>query len=93
MLGKNFDLSVAFVESFLMKKFNKMYRKKNKPANVLSFLYSKNSGEILISKKNIKNADYLFLHSLLHLRGLEHGKKMNTKEKQLAELFKINTKV
>jgi ssRNA-specific RNase YbeY (16S rRNA maturation enzyme) len=87
VLGKNFDLSVAFVDSSLMKKFNKIYRNKNKTANCLSFLYSKNNGEILINKINKKKADQLFIHSILHLRGFEHGLKMDKEEKKWQKIL------
>ena len=37
ILGKNYSLSVAFVDEKTSQKLNKKYRGKNKPTNVLSF--------------------------------------------------------
>lgn len=66
-----------------------------KPANILSFPLSKTTGEIFIdlttAKKEMKKFDmkerefigYLFIHGLLHLKGLKHGKKMEKEEGKL----------
>jgi probable rRNA maturation factor len=102
ILGKKFSLSVVYADDKLIKKLNKKYRKINKATNVLSFPLSKNEGEIFINiplaKKEAKKSkisekkyiDYLFIHSLLHLSGYRHGKKMQEKEKQITKKFKIN---
>ncbi len=82
VLGKDFDLSVVMANDAMMKKLNETYRKKKGATDVLSFSLSKNMGEIFINKK-AKNPDYLFLHSLLHLKGLNHGKKMEKEEKKI----------
>ncbi len=92
VLGKKYDLSVVFVGDEIMKNLNKIYRKKDKIANVLSFPLSKENGEILINdkfKKEKEYSDYLFMHSLLHLKGLRHGKKMEKEEKELIKKFNI----
>lgn len=88
-MAKSYTLSVVFAENELMRKLNKKYRKKNKVASVLSFPLSKTEGEMFL------NAGYsreemisLFVHSLLHLKGLKHGKKMSEQEKKC--LKKIN---
>jgi ssRNA-specific RNase YbeY (16S rRNA maturation enzyme) len=84
VLGKNYDLSVVSASSALMKKLNETYRKKKGGANVLSFPLSKTMGEIFINKNlKIKNQNYLFIHSLLHLKGMKHGTKMTREEKKL----------
>lgn len=90
VLGKKYDLSAVFADNALMKELNKTYRKKAEPANVLSFALSKKEGEIFINKKfeKQKYSDYLFVHSLLHLKGFKHGKKMETEEK-IIKRFKI----
>lgn len=82
ILGENYDLSFSFVARDKMQKLNNTYRKKNYSANVLSFPLSKEEGEILINKtyQGKKYADYLFIHSLLHLKGLKHGSKMDKEE-------------
>ncbi len=85
VLGKEYDLSIVFADNALMKKLNKTYRKKAESANVLSFPLSKTMGEIMINKnlkiKNQNYIDYLFLHSVLHLRGFRHGKKWMPKKR------------
>lgn len=82
VLGKKYDLSVVLASQAMMKKLNETYRKKKGAANVLSFPLSENMGEIFINK-NAAQKDFLFIHSLLHLKGLKHGKKMDKEEKKL----------
>ncbi len=86
-LGENYDLSFCFIASDEMQKLNRLYRKKDYSANVLSFPLSKNEGEILINKiyKETAYADYLFIHSLLHLKGLKHGSKMDKEEIEIMQ--------
>lgn len=86
VLGKSFNLSVVLTDDNLLKKLNRKYRGKNKSTSVLSFRLSKKDGEIFINKKFAKQKgyfDYLFIHSLLHLKGFRHGKKMEEEEKKL----------
>ena len=88
VLGEKYDLSFSYVASVEMRRLNKIYRKKDYPANVLSFPLSEDEGEILINKNCQKNKGvsfYLFTHSLLHLSGLKHGKKMDEKETEIMQ--------
>ena len=55
ILGKNYSLSLAFVKKNKMKEINKIYRKKNKPTNILSFPLTKTSGEIIICPSVVKS--------------------------------------
>lgn len=90
ILGSKYDLSVALVDDLTMRELNRRYRKKPHPANVLSFPLSNNEGEILINKRCAKNknyASYLFVHSLLHLKGLRHGEKMRRAERKYEKIF------
>ena len=90
VLGEKYDLSFSYARSDEMRRLNKLYRKKNYPANVLSFPLSSNAGEILINKNRQKNGGlsfYLFVHSLLHLSGLKHSKKMDKKELEIMKEF------
>jgi len=92
ILGKKYDLSLAFVGETTSKKTNKATRGKDYPTNILSFQYDSSSGEILIcpniAKKEYKKFDmsysnfltYLFIHGCLHLKGLDHGDKMEKLE-------------
>ena len=79
VLGKKFDLSVVLATDAMMKKLNARYRRKKGVTNVLSFSLSRTMGEIFINRK-ADNPDHLFVHSLLHLKGLRHGKKMEKEE-------------
>lgn len=87
VLGAKYDLSFFYAKNDEMRRLNKIYRKKNYSANVLSFPLSPNEGEILINKTYQKKdyADYLFIHSLLHLKGLKHGKKMEEEETKIMQ--------
>ena len=92
--AKKIDLSVAFLKSEAVKKLNKKYREKDKPTDVLSFLYG-NSGEIIICPevvaKNAKKTGSNFkkeltlvlIHGILHLLGYDHEK--NAKKALLME--------
>ena len=72
------------------------YRNKKGPTNVLSFSLEKNDGEIFIDLEKVKKESKdlktgykkifitLFIHSLLHLKGFDHGSKMEAQE----EIFK-----
>jgi probable rRNA maturation factor len=104
ILGKDYSLSVAFISKMQSKKINNEYRKKNNPTNILSFPLSKKEGEILIcpdvvkteTKKFDKNfrelLTFLIIHGCLHLKGLDHGKKMEKLEEKYFSNFKNLTK-
>jgi len=95
VLGKEYELSLVFTSTALSKKLNSTYRGKNNPTNILSFPLSKKSGEIFIdlttASKEVKKFEmsfpkfitYLFIHGLLHLKGMEHGYTMERREKKL----------
>ncbi|MDD5721273.1 MAG: rRNA maturation RNase YbeY [Candidatus Pacebacteria bacterium] len=94
ILGKKYSLSIACVDEKTSKEINKKYRNKNKPTNILSFLLSKNEGEIILCpaviKKEAKNFNktfsdflgFLVIHGMLHLKGYEHGSKMEEMEEK-----------
>ncbi len=93
ILGKQYELSFAFVSKNKIKFLNKTYRKKDEPTDILSFPLSKKDGEILICKDIAKIKakkfemtfqDYLLflvIHGMLHLKGLEHNAKMERYER------------
>lgn len=94
VLGETYDLSLAFITDKKALELNQTLRSKNKIANVLSFPLTESSGEILINKKQAArddfSLDYLFIHGLLHLKGLDHGSRMEREETKLTKLFKLN---
>ena len=90
VLGEKYDLSFSYAGNDEMRRLNKLYRQKDYSANVLSFPLSENEGEILINKNCQKNKGvsfYLFAHSLLHLSGLKHSKKMDEEETKIMQNF------
>lgn len=93
VLGKRYDLSVAFLSPKQMREaMTFRYGKKTKDketSNVLSFPLSKHSGEILICKSAAKpyTVEFLFIHALLHLKGLKHGATMDREEDRLLKRF------
>ena|SRR3989344_7838876 len=101
ILGKEYSLSIAYVSLNKSKELNKKYRKKDKATNVLSFALRKNEGELVLCKtlikKEAKNQNrnlkewltFLVIHGMLHLKGLEHGEKMEKLEKEYLSLAKI----
>lgn len=84
VLDKKYELSLVLAGNGLMKKLNARYRRKNKIASVLSFPLSKKEGEIFINLSQKKHSPiFLFIHALLHLKGLEHSAKMEEQEQEL----------
>jgi ssRNA-specific RNase YbeY (16S rRNA maturation enzyme) len=93
VLGKKYDLSVAFLSPAKMGAITlKTLKKKNHVSNVLSFPLSKTSGEILICKSAAKpfTVDFLFIHGLFHLKGLKHGATMENEERKLLKSFGLS---
>ncbi len=101
ILGREYELSLVFAESGKMRELNMLYRKKNEPTDILSFPLSPASGEIFICpeeaekeapkfKRPPKNfALFLFIHGLLHLKGMEHSSKMEAMEQKYREQFGV----
>jgi len=100
---KKTELSVVFLSPGRIKKLNKEYRKKNRPTDVLSFLYNKKEGEIVICpeevKKNAKRYNSTFkremarvlIHGLLHLFGYNHEKsKKEAQSMEKKELYYLS---
>ena len=98
-LGKRYQLSLVFVGEGKAREINQTTRNKTYTPNVLSFPLSKNSGEIFISPSVAKrearkfghsynrHVAFLFIHGLLHLKGLDHGKKMESLEQKYLKRF------
>ena len=94
ILGKEYSLSIALISAKKSQEINKQYRKKDKPTNILSFVFNKNEGEILLCpaviKKETKNfgrtykelLGFLVIHGMLHLKGMKHSSTMEKEEKK-----------
>lgn len=89
VLGERYELSLVFCGDKLSRKLNRTYRKKDYPTNVLSFPISKTEGEIFINQSHTKGFSiaHLFIHGLLHLKGMQHGDRMEAREKALLKAF------
>lgn len=101
VLGKHYELSVVFIGDTRARTLNQKHRKKTYIPNVLSFPLSKHSGEIFINphqaQRDAKDFGlstrsmlaYLFIHGLLHLKGVRHGATMETMEHKLLQQFDL----
>lgn len=101
VLGNNFDVSLVFVGEKRAQQLNQDSRGKTYVPNVLSFPLTDKSGEIYITPKTAKKEakafelsergyiGYLFIHGLLHLKGLDHGSKMEKLEQKYMKQFKL----
>jgi probable rRNA maturation factor len=101
VLGTNYELSVVFITPKESQKLNRIYRNKNKPTNVLSFPLDKHAGEIVIcpsyAKSELKDFGrtfsnylvFLFIHGLMHLKGFDHGSRMEREEAKIRQSFGI----
>ena len=96
-------LSVVLVSKNKIKELNKRYRKKDRQTDVLSFIYSKQEGEIVlcteIIRENAKKFNSTFnkelkrilIHGVLHLFGYSHEEsKVKAKKMQEKENYYFN---
>lgn len=95
------EVAVINISAKESRRLNRLYRKKNKPTNVLSFRYGPEYGEILLCPKIIKKEaraqghshkyrmTWMMAHGMLHLGGAHHekGAAAAKKFKQLEELI------
>ncbi len=90
ILGKDYCLSLVFIGQKKSKELNSKYRGKNRPTNVLSFPLDKKTGEIFITPKLAgKEVGFLFIHGLLHLKGMRHSSTMERLETKLRKQFGV----
>jgi probable rRNA maturation factor len=78
------EVAVISISAKESRRLNRLYRKKDKPTNVLSFRYDSEYGEILVCpeviKKEAKSAGnslkyqmtWMIAHGMLHLGGVHH---------------------
>jgi probable rRNA maturation factor len=101
ILGSKYELSLVFCTANRIKSLNKIYRNINKSTDILSFPLSKISGEIFICKAETKKMArefdrsydnfqvFLFIHGCVHLKGYNHGLKMEKIEAKFRKKFGI----
>ena len=99
ILGTEYVVSLVFVGAKRAQTLNKSYRKKTYIPNVLAFPIDKTCGEIFICTQNLKNeapdfgmsvrtyTGFLFIHALLHLKGIQHGDTMDRLEKRYCHRY------
>ncbi len=99
ILGKKYELSIAYVGLAKAKRLNTEHRQKDYATDILSFPYSKTSGEIILCPKIIakKAAEFdmtekkynvfIVIHGMLHLKGYAHGSRMERAEKTFLRRF------
>lgn len=99
VLGKQGEVSLVFVSPKKAAALNRTHRKKAYTPNVLTFPYGKARGEIFIclpvAKKQAPEFGLsytnmvllLFIHGLLHLKGVRHGSTMEKSERRLLQTF------
>lgn len=101
ILGERYTLSLVFVGPTRAQKLNVVYRKKTYTPNVLAFPLDAHSGEIVITPSIVKKeapkrymsargyTGFLFIHALLHLKGMRHGVTMETLEKKYCARYAL----
>lgn len=102
VLGKSYDLNVYFVGEKKIKSVNQKYRKKDYVTDILSFPFlDDNFGEIYICLNKVEHKaklfntntenylNYLFVHGMTHLLGLDHGQDMDKLEKKYTKKLNI----
>lgn len=94
ILGADYNLTVVFVGAKKSQHLNNTYRNKNYPTNILSFGYDKKNGELYIHLAKVRTDAKLFhlsyqkfllklyIHGLLHLKGLDHSSTMDHEEER-----------
>ena len=99
ILGTSYDVSIVIVGDKKALTLNKQYRGKEYIPNVLSFPLDETMGEIFLNPKtagieaekfglSVTNyLNYLLIHSMLHLKGLDHGDEMDAKDKFYMKKF------
>ncbi len=99
ILDTSYDVSIVVVGEKRALFLNQQYRNKDYVPNVLSFPIDETMGEIFINPKTARIEAskfgltvtnylyYLLIHSMLHLKGFDHGDEMSAKEKFYMKKF------
>lgn len=99
ILDTSYDVSIVIIGDKKALSLNREYRNKDYIPNVLSFPIDETMGEIFFNPKASRiEAEkfglsttnyfyYLLIHSMLHLKGFDHGDEMSAKEKFYMKKF------
>ena len=100
-LGGRYELSLVICGDSLARRLNKKHRRKTYAANVLSFPLSRTEGEMFLNARASAREAHtygvsvgarlalLFVHGLLHLKGLPHGRTMEREEARILHAFDL----
>ncbi|MEK7602118.1 MAG: rRNA maturation RNase YbeY [Patescibacteria group bacterium] len=95
----SWELSLVFAGRVRARSLNKRLRNKEYVPNVLSYESGKKSGEIIICPEVARSqarsygfsytamVGFLFIHGLLHLKGMSHSATMDKQERALLQRF------
>lgn len=101
ILGKDFSLSVNFISPAIAQDLNIKYRKKDYIPNILSFPLSEKEGEMFICLSIARSEakkfalsyqnflSLLMIHGNLHLKGFDHGEKMEQLEEKYLKKYML----
>lgn len=101
ILGRSYTVSLAFVGATRAQALNTQYRNKTYVPNVLSFPLDEKTGEVYITPQVAKREahkfnmtvngyiGFLFIHALLHLKGMDHGDTMDKAEKKYCRKYDL----
>ncbi len=101
VLGKDYELDLMFIGKKRARTLNFKFREKDYATDILSFPIADDMGEIYIypekAKQKAKEFDrtyenylvFVFIHGLFHLKGFDHGSRMESEEARVRALFKI----
>ncbi len=99
ILGKDYQLGLTLLNAKEQQKINLQTRGKDETTNILSFVLTKETGEITVDPDKIKKDaplfdmsytqffKFLFIHGCLHLKGFEHSSKMEKLEQKYLKIF------
>jgi rRNA maturation RNase YbeY len=102
ILKKKYELSITCVGLNKMQAINLEHRQLDKPTDILSFPIDTEIGEIYLCFDYIekkaklfettpeKYTEYLIIHGMIHLLGLDHGDKMDNLEKKFTKKLHIH---
>ncbi len=100
ILGKEYELSLVFPTQKLSAELHKQWKGKEGPADILSFPLDEESGEMFITLSKARSEAkryghsyrehllFLFIHGCLHLKGMDHGAKMEKEEDRYFSRFR-----
>ncbi len=101
ILGSSYFLTLVLIGDRRARTLNKKTRGKTYTPNVLSFPLTKKCGEVYLNlpcalretqREHVSFHDrvgFLFIHALLHLKGLKHGSTMESTEQTWCAYFHV----